>query len=361
SANRTAGRYLISANDQKFMLTDGANRVLDNPGPGSVSILDFSKFPPLKTDIPAVDCSVIGPPVSVAITPDEKIALVTSAMKVDPNDRSKQIPDNQITVIDIETKKVINRITAGSQPTGVTVSPCGKFALVCNRADGTLTSLKITENIVTFAKTVQISNPDEGIAHIAISPDSSFALATLNNAQAVVKIPLNDGIAQKVTQRIAVGKGPYCIEFLPSGKSAVVANTMSNNLSILDINENLVSVSSKIDVGVIPEGIDISPDGRWMTVCCLNNSNISPDDPNHQNHSKVLLFKKEGSSFTQVQEMNVEKIVQAAIFSPEIKYVVFACFERGGIEIYEFDDGIVKNTNIWIKTPGQPCALRICD
>jgi len=40
----------------------------------------------------------VGPPFSVAITPDEGLALVTAAMKVDPSDPTKQVADNRLSV-----------------------------------------------------------------------------------------------------------------------------------------------------------------------------------------------------------------------------------------------------------------------
>ena len=75
---------MICANDQRFILTDGLGQIHSNPGLGSLSVLDFSMFPPKANHLANVPCSVIGPPTCVAITPDESIALVASAMKVDP-------------------------------------------------------------------------------------------------------------------------------------------------------------------------------------------------------------------------------------------------------------------------------------
>jgi hypothetical protein len=46
--------------------------------------------------------SVAGPLLSVAITPDEHLALVTSAMRINPADAMKQIPNNLASVIDLQ-------------------------------------------------------------------------------------------------------------------------------------------------------------------------------------------------------------------------------------------------------------------
>ena len=39
--------------------------------------------------------SVVGPPLSVAITPDESLALVASSSKIDPADPTKLVPDDR--------------------------------------------------------------------------------------------------------------------------------------------------------------------------------------------------------------------------------------------------------------------------
>ena len=90
----------VSANDNKVVLVNGAATVVQNPAPDTVAIIDFKQFPPKITAEIEVPASVVGPPFSVAITPDESLALVTAAMKIHPNDATKQVPDNRLSVLD---------------------------------------------------------------------------------------------------------------------------------------------------------------------------------------------------------------------------------------------------------------------
>jgi hypothetical protein len=46
-----------------------------------------------------VPTSVVGPPMSVAVSPDESLALVTRASKLDPADATKVVADDTLTVI----------------------------------------------------------------------------------------------------------------------------------------------------------------------------------------------------------------------------------------------------------------------
>src|SRR4028119_2197412 len=83
----------VSANDNKAILENGATVTVPNASPDTISIIDLSASPPkLIAEIQA-PASVVGPPGSVAVAPDESFALVTGAMKLDPSDPKKMAPD----------------------------------------------------------------------------------------------------------------------------------------------------------------------------------------------------------------------------------------------------------------------------
>lgn len=74
----------VSAQDGKQVLVDGVPTVPDNPPPDYVAVFDLGSSPPkLLAEVPA-PTSVVGPPQSVAVAPDEGLALVTSANAIDP-------------------------------------------------------------------------------------------------------------------------------------------------------------------------------------------------------------------------------------------------------------------------------------
>src|SRR2546426_9845232 len=88
------GQLLLSTNDNKVTLVNGVTTVVKSPPPDTLTIIDLKAWPPKVVAELEVPGSVVGPPFSVALTPDESLALVTSPMKLDPNDPTKQIPDN---------------------------------------------------------------------------------------------------------------------------------------------------------------------------------------------------------------------------------------------------------------------------
>ena len=74
-----SAQIVISGNENKIELTSGAPKVIKPNAPDSLSILDFSKFPPSVEHVTDVPNSVVGPPSNIAITPDRKLALIANS------------------------------------------------------------------------------------------------------------------------------------------------------------------------------------------------------------------------------------------------------------------------------------------
>ena len=74
-----------------------------------------------------------------------------------------------------------------------------------------------------------------------------------------IAIPLQ---AQTVTSTISVGSSPYSVAFSPDGSKAYVANTGSNNVSVINTANN--TVTSTVAVGGQPSSVtEVKP--MWQT------------------------------------------------------------------------------------------------
>src|SRR5262249_38694456 len=111
----------VSANDGKAILVDGVVSTAAPVLPDTVSVIDLGTFPPGVMGGGTAPASVVGPPQSVAVAPDESIALVTGAMKIDPSDPKKTIPDDKLSVIDLRASPpaVLSTLEAGAGAAGV--------------------------------------------------------------------------------------------------------------------------------------------------------------------------------------------------------------------------------------------------
>jgi len=357
-----APHWMVCVNDQRYTQVDGNHHVYENPKAGSLTMMDVSTFPPksiLRQE--GIPCSLFGPPTCVSVTPDQRFALVAAAMKVDPDDPIKQIPDNRLCVIRLMPApiEIVQQLELGRQPSGVEINRAGTRALVANRADGSVSLLSLSKmGKVDLIETFVVAEPESSVSHAAFSPDGSRVLVTLNKASTVLFCSLeNDRL--EVLQKIEAGDGPYCAEFTPGGQSAVVGNVYAGSLTVLQVDDREATVIDTIPVGILAEGIDISPDGRWMVVNCLENTNMRSDNPAHRESAMVVLLQKQGQTFVVMDSIRVDGIPQAAVFTPEGQHVAVASNEEQSIRFYRIADGELHATDVEVNCSGGPAAMRI--
>src|SRR3974390_702562 len=75
-------QFLIIGNDEKVSFDDG-KQVLNPPGKDTGTIVDISDRPKPRI-VPSLQLenSIVGPPTNLAITPDNKLALVANSLDV---------------------------------------------------------------------------------------------------------------------------------------------------------------------------------------------------------------------------------------------------------------------------------------
>ena len=160
---------MIVANDEKLSWDGDGKVILSAPGRDTVSIIDIGTdplAPKIIANLPLAN-SIVGPPVNLAITPDETLAIVANSMNVvSENGVFKQVPDNRLYVIDLTTNppKLIDTVLVGMQPSGLSINKAGNLALIANRADNSVSVLRISGKKVELIDTVAIG--EIGRAHV---------------------------------------------------------------------------------------------------------------------------------------------------------------------------------------------------
>jgi DNA-binding beta-propeller fold protein YncE len=151
---------------------------------------------------------------------------VTSAMKLDPADATKQIPDNRVTVIDLKASppSVRSTLEAGRGAAGVSINRQGTLALVANRAEGTVSVFGIKGKEVTSLGTVKIGDEKSGISHVAISPDGRTAIVTRDGDNMISVLAINGTTVEYTKHDMFAGQRPYGAAISSDGAFAVMAN-----------------------------------------------------------------------------------------------------------------------------------------
>jgi DNA-binding beta-propeller fold protein YncE len=201
-----AAQLAVSANDNKVVNVEGRNTIIENPPSDTATIINVGVSPPRVLGEVNVGASVVGPPQSVAIAPDESVALVTAAFKKDPADPKKTAPDNKLAVIDLKSSPpaVVQTLEVGTGPAGVSFSPDGKLVLVANRGAGTVSILTVSGKTLAPAGTIDFGNPKAGPSHVAFTPDGKHALVTRDGDHRISLLSV-DGSKVEDTKKFMVG------------------------------------------------------------------------------------------------------------------------------------------------------------
>ncbi|MBD1373994.1 hypothetical protein IC620_16765 [Hazenella sp. IB182357] len=279
----------------------------DDNNPGSVSVID------VKTCTVDATIPTGGNPVYIAIgtIPEGDNAGKTLAYVTN-------ISGNRVFIIDTADNSLLGEVPAGPNPNGVAITPSGDEIYVTNFVDdpGTCTVINTTDNMIvatidlinpangnnlrnpllidiadipgtgtrafiamngssslliidTVSKTVLRRRATAGPAPIGVrvSPDKSFLYLTdsevlADNPSQVCIFGTGDNIAPISTIPFNQGGLPLQqraedIAFTSDGAKAFIPNSLTNNVSVIDVATS--TVKTVVDVGEGPMGVAISP------------------------------------------------------------------------------------------------------
>jgi DNA-binding beta-propeller fold protein YncE len=371
-------RWAVTSNDNKQFLDNGVLSVLPAPlKEDTVSFIDLTTTPPKRAFELEAPGSVNGPPLSIAVTPTESLALVTAPMKLNPADPTKTIPDNRVTVIDMTAMppKVIATVTAGDSPSGISISRDGKLALVANRNAGTISVLSIAGKVVTNVGTVQVADlakkpvpESKSTASVAISPDGKLAIATNDGDSRLTLLKIEGTTVMRVKDFWA-GLRPYSLDIASNGKFAIVANNGGaqgdvDTLSLIDLEVTpplTPHVVDTVSVGLSPEGMKIAPDSTYAVAILENGTNKATNFPFYNTKGKMVVVKIEGKTLKRGPEIDIGQWCQGAAFTADSRSILVGCMVSKDVQVFSYDGSTLKDTGTHIALSGGPAAIRTAE
>jgi DNA-binding beta-propeller fold protein YncE len=362
-----SAQLALSANDGKAVLVDGVNTVPANPPADTVTVIDLNSTPPKTVAEIPVPTSVVGPPSSVAIARDESFALVTGAMKLDPADPTKLVPDDKLTVIDLKASppKVSAQLQAGKGAAGVSINRAGTLALVANRSEGTVSVFSIAGNTLTPVGKVALGDDKSGPSHAAITPDGKTALVTRDGDNKISVLSIDGSKVEHTKRDISAGMRPYGLDIHANGKLAVVANIGTGSgdadtVSLIDIEAKPARVVSTVTVGQTPEGIALSPDGAYVAVSVMNGSNKPKNNPFFNDYGLVKVLSVKGNELVPLTEAKVGHWCQGLAWSKGNRTLLVQCMVQKEIMAFSFDGKELKPAGS-IKLNAGPAGIRTAE
>ena len=363
----SAKPFMIVGNDEKVWWDDDGKTILSAPGKDTVLIVDLAnpESPKIVATLPLKN-SIVGPPVNVDIDPSGSVALVADSVDVTKDgDALKQVPDNKVYVIDLKASppKLASTVTVGKQPSGLSISPSGKMALVANRGDNSISVLSLNGSEVKVTDTVAM--PDS-VAHVLFTPDGKRALAVRFAAH---KVSVLDIAGDKVTYNkldLPTGLWPYNVVVTPNGKLALSndnggagsSDGSVDTVSVIDLEANPPRVIDKVVVGDGPEGMAMSPKGDLAVSAILSGSNNKKAFFYKKNGSLSIL-KIDGKKVTKTQDMEVGGLPEAVLFTPDGKYILAGNYMTQDFSILKVNGTKVTDTGKRFKVPGHPASARM--
>jgi len=359
---------IIVGNDEKQSWNDAGAGVLAPSGRDTVSVVDIGSDPLAPRTIVSLPLTntIVGPPVNLAITPDEGLALVANSINiVDEGGTLKQVPDNRLWVIDLNANppKLIDTVAVGKQPSGLSINRPGTLALIANRADGSVSVLRISGKKVELIDTVVIG---EQVSHVVFTPDGKRALATKFPGHKVAVLEVN---GEKVTYGkydMAVGLWPYNIDVTPDGKLALTADNGNSGaadgqidtVSVIDLELSPPRVVDKVVVGDGPEGLAISPTGKFAVALLLRGSNAAKSAFFYNKNGSVVGMRIDGKTVTKTNEIEVGGLPEGAVFSDDGRYLYVGNFIDQDVSILRVEGDRLVDTGKRFKLPGHPASMR---
>jgi DNA-binding beta-propeller fold protein YncE len=370
------GRYLVSISDADMVASAYVDGLLGpREGEDALSVIPLGgrHVRDLRAYETEATNSVAGPPVAVAVTPDGRYAIVVETFRQRPdgdwqNQRFSDLQQgDRISVFDLSNPTRPTRVQDvgfGERPTSVSINRDGSLIAVTFHPNGagTETPLAIIPfqagrlGQPTYPQVPNVASGDE-LIHAEWHPTQNL-LALVNTTAAELSFArlTDQGTLESWGNVVEVEKAPFMARFTPDGRH-VITNGLywgadvegrwneAPRGSLLSIRLEAGTQAdgsprhalvSRSMTGVSPEGLAISPNGRFVVTTNLERSFLPYDDDRITWFSSLSLITLDPQTgqLNHVADYPYDGILpEAATFDASSQYIAVANYDH-------FDDRI---------------------
>ncbi|WP_042338538.1 lactonase family protein [Paraburkholderia ferrariae] len=357
--------------DTKLTFDDRGQRVYNAPGEDLVQFYDLGNpaHPELIGALPLTN-SVVGPPSNLAVTPDQRLALIANSLdwQQQANGTWKPVPDDRLFVVDVRARppRLVATVKVGSQPSGLAIDRTGTMAIVANRDGKSLSVLSIHGDAVAVTDTVPMGDT---VTSVAIAPDGKSALAVKTAKHSVALLSIDNGRVTPTGYEMPVGLWPWQVTITPDGRFGLVGDTgnqatSSGNASpvaVIDLSLQPPRVVDFVTAGDSIEGLVASPRGNAALATILNGSYDAATDAwyRHKTGLAVLIGIEDGK-VRRTSTVDVGAFPEGAAFSPDGRYAYTGNYASNTLSVLRVEaDGKLVDTHADIALPGPPASMRV--
>jgi DNA-binding beta-propeller fold protein YncE len=176
-----------------------------------------------------------------------------------------------IAVVDLDTRKVIASVASGHETEGLEFSTDGKYLLVTNEGDNTITIYnRPAYTLARQVKTEAYGNRPRGIKRF---PDGSGYIVTLEFSDKFLVLDHDFNIVKAVP----TAAGPYGIAFSPDGAKLFVSAAKAGLLQAFDA--KTYAHINDVPVGKRCWHFTFTPDNSHIVLACGRSASLSVVDP----------------------------------------------------------------------------------
>jgi DNA-binding beta-propeller fold protein YncE len=342
AASASHAEIAVSSNDAHTITVNGQQIAAEPAAADTLSIIDLAHYPPQVTATIDVPGSVVGPPYAVAVARDESFAIVSSATKLDPADPKKIVPDDRVSVIDLAGgAKLVQQVTAGAGATSVGISPNGSLVLVANRTEGTVSAFRLKDKKLEPLGKVDLGNPKAGPSGLAFVSDR-VALVS-RDGDSMISVLRIDGEKISIDPRpLTTGVRPYTLGIASSGSLAAVSNMGRGDgdidtVSLIDLSSEPFRTVETMSVGMGPEGLRFSPDGKFLAVGLQEGTTKKTGSPFQTANGRLAIYAVEGKSLRKVAEAPIGHWSQGIAFTKGGDTILVQNTVERTLSVFRFD------------------------
>lgn len=362
---------IVSTNDAKYQRVAGNDTFLADAPADTLDVIDASSFPPRIVASVEVAATIAGPPQAVAIAPDGRWVVVSAPNRYDAA-TGQCVFGSYLQLVDLAATppRVVDQAATTHHPQGVAFHPRGRLVLAAN-VGGTVESFVIEgERLV---RTGEVAVSRGRLSGISFTQDGASAIVMLRDEQGAAVLEVEGTTVRLTAERISTGIAPYAVDVCGDGRWAVICNVGlaglatsggqqlagdADTLTLVDLARRPFRAVQHLSVPSLPEGVAISPDGRWIAALAMDGSNLKADNPGRRPHGRVVLFELRDGQAWPAGELPAGEAGQGIVFSADSRYLLAQFNVEQQIAVYEVAGGTLVDTGHRIAVRGGPSSIR---
>ncbi len=127
-----------------------------------------------------------------------------------------------------------------------------------------------------------------------------------------------------------------------------------DSVSVIDLEASPPRVTATLPAGDAPEGIRFSPDGKLVVTGNLGGSDAPPDAGFHRERGYIVPFAVQGKALRPLAPVELGRIPEALAFSPDGRWLLVGNLRDSDVSVLEVSGAGLSDTGKRLDIPGNP-------